>query len=406
MYENKIVIENVSIEKNRINYHYTISGEWLDCFKEDEQFYIEYSIDVSSIPISIAVVPLLANLLPMAWICNAEIITPVCDRAFYESIPNLKKGYIDMYPMMEFAGNIIVKQLEENHSGTDGGTATFFSGGVDAFDTLVSHVNEHPTLITLWGADVKFEDEIGWNNVLNHLYSTSKNFGIDVVVVKSCFRRYLNENILNRKVAKDNWWHGFQHGIGLLSHAAPIAYIMKKDIIYIAASYTVSDKGKYTCASDPTIDNYLRFCDTHIVHDGYNHSRQDKINNIINFSKSNKTEVKIRVCWEAEGGKNCCNCEKCWRTILGIYSAGEDPQKYGFHFDDFSKICNVIKEKSYLMRHNRFYFYKEIQKVLHKNYSRESIDSSLLWFYDINIENLGKECLLKRAIRRLKRLLK
>lgn len=59
MYENKIVIENVSIEKNRINYHYTISGEWLDCFKEDEQFYIEYSIDVSSIPISIAVVPLL-----------------------------------------------------------------------------------------------------------------------------------------------------------------------------------------------------------------------------------------------------------------------------------------------------------------------------------------------------------
>lgn len=50
MYENKIVIENVSIEKNRINYHYTISGEWLDCFKEDEQFYIEYSIVVSSIP--------------------------------------------------------------------------------------------------------------------------------------------------------------------------------------------------------------------------------------------------------------------------------------------------------------------------------------------------------------------
>lgn len=98
MYENKIVIENVSIEKNRINYHYTISGEWLDCFKEDEQFYIEYSIDVSSIPISIAVVPLLANLLPMAWICNAEIITPVCDRAFYESIPNLKKGILICIP--------------------------------------------------------------------------------------------------------------------------------------------------------------------------------------------------------------------------------------------------------------------------------------------------------------------
>lgn len=406
MSDNKIVIEHVSIEKNRINYHYTISGEWQDCFKENEQFYIEYSIDVSSVPLSVAVVPLLANLLPMAWVCDAEIVSPVCDRAFYESIPGFKRGYVEMYPMMEFTGNIIVEQLEENHSGTDGGAATFFSGGVDAFDTLVSHENEHPTLITLWGADVKFEDEIGWNNVLDHLYSTSNNFGVDVVVVKSCFRRYLNENVLNRKIAKDNWWHGFQHGIGLLSHAAPIAYIMKKDIIYIAASYTISDKGKYTCASDPTIDNYLRFCDTHIVHDGYNHSRQDKINNIIDFSRNRGTEVKIRVCWEAVGGTNCCNCEKCWRTLLGIYSAGENPQKYGFHFDSFSEICSIIKKNSYLMRHNRFYFYDEIQKELRKNYSYESIDPSLLWFYDIAIKDLGKECLLKKVIRRLKRLLK
>ena len=81
---------------------------------------------------------------------------------------------------------------------------------------------------------------------------------------------------LVEKYANDDWWHGFQHGIGLIGHAAPLAYLFNIDNLYIASSYTIKDKGKVTCASDPTIDNYVKFSDCHVIHDGYEYGRQEK----------------------------------------------------------------------------------------------------------------------------------
>lgn len=403
MSNNKIVIEEVFINKNRIDYHYTVTGEWLKCFNLDEEFFIEYSIDISTVPVSIAIIPLLANILPMAWVCDAEIVIPVCDKAFYNSIEGFKKGYREMYPITNFAGNLIAAKLEDNHPGKSGGAASFFSGGVDAFDTLVCHADEHPILITLWGADVKFEDLKGWNNVVKHLATTSEEFDVDFVVVKSCFRRYLNEKEMNRRIVKDNWWHGYQHGIGMICHAAPITYVLKKDTIYFASSYTSADKGKMTCASDPTIDNFVRFGDSHIVHDGYEHTRQIKLDNITQFSKNRGKQIQLRVCWEAEGGTNCCQCEKCWRTLLGIYAMGEDPKKYGFGYDNFSEVCKLVQKNQYLLKHNRFYFYSEIQQYLCNNYNYDTVESSLRWFYDIEIDKLGNECIFRRIVRRVKK---
>lgn len=385
---NRIIIEMPEISENSIHYKYTVEGEWQSAFKMNEDYYVEYSCDISSVPSGVAVVPLLANILPMAWVYDAEIIVPVCDEDFYNSIPDFKKGYIDMYPMIKFGGKITVSELQKNTPDNQNGVAAFFSGGVDAFNTLTQHADEKPTLLTIWGADVKFDDKIGWKNVKDHLLKTSEQFGIDYVIIKSCFRRYLNEGVLSEKVkiSGDGWWHGFQHGIGLICHAAPVAYVMRKEKIYIASSYTPEDKGKVTCASDPTIDNYVRFCNVNVIHDGYEFDRQAKVHNIVQFSNKKQMQIPLRVCWESTGGKNCCNCEKCFRTIVEIYAEQEDPHKYGFEYSD--KQLNKLSLKMHGRGFNKIVFpiYKKMQQTMKSNLRKDNLPKSIRWLYDINLE--------------------
>lgn len=404
--DNKITIQQILIEDNKITYLYKVEGLWQKAFRLYEKFYIEYSCNISKVPEDIAVIPLLANVLPIAWIYDAEIVVPICDEDFYNSIEDFKNGYRDMFPMMDFKGKLTVGKLQKNRPTLQKNTsAAFFSGGVDAFNTLVSHADENPTLFTLWGADVKFEDISGWRRVESHLKETAQEFNTDFVTIKSCFRRFLDEGILTKAVDKsgDGWWHGFQHGIGIISHAAPAMYALGKRIVYFASSFTEADKGKVTCASDPTIDNFVKFCGCNVVHDGYEYTRQMKIHNITQFAKRTGMHIPLRVCWESSGGSNCCNCEKCWRTILGIYAEGFDPKEFGFEYDDFSNVVINIHKNQELLKHHRESRYAPMQQVLRRNYSKNTICKELKWFYNVDINKLGEISIWKKGFLKIKR---
>lgn len=389
---NTIKILPPIINGNRIEYNYKIAGEWIEAFNLDEKFYIEYSCDISNVPSSTAIIPLLCNIFPIAWIYDAEIYAESCDKAFFDSIPEFKKGYIDMYPKVNFGGNIFVERLEQNQNLHDNGSAAFFSGGVDAFNTLVNHAEEKPLLLTVWGADVKFEDKNGWKNVTDHLKTTASEFQVDYVTIKSSFRRFISEACLYRKVINisgDNWWHGFQHGIGIIGHAAPVCYVYNKSTVYFASSFTIAEKGKVTCASDPTIDNYVKFGSTCVIHDGYEFNRQAKVHNITQFVKKTGIKISLRVCWKSTGGKNCCQCEKCWRTILALYAESSVPSEYGFNFSDYDlKKMSKDMKKCYNPMFSELR-YKPIQDAMRKNLEINQVPEELKWFYKIDIKKLG-----------------
>ena len=409
--KNRVIIEKIHITKNRIDYDYKVEGDWVEAFNLYEKFFVEYNFDLSSLPESIAIIPLFANLLPMVWVYDAQIIAPVCDKAFLDSIPFIKKGYEDMYPMMELKGEVIVEKTEENHYVKDGGTGAFFSGGVDAFNTLVCHNEENPTLITLWGSDIKHDDTKGWEKVLNHLKTTAEEFDTDFVTVKSSFRLFSNEGVLSNAVKNsgDGWWHGFHHGLGIISHGAPIAYLKEKSTLYIASSFHISQKGQYTCASDPTIDNFIRFADAKIVHDGYEQTRQDKVENITNFSKANGKRIPLRVCWESSGGGNCCKCEKCFRTIMGIYAQGFNPNDFGFDYtkDEFKTLAKNMHYSSHSQLGELRY--GPIQRAMQKNLRKKDLPKEIRWFYSIKPSKIGQHPYLsfaKKAKTKMKRILR
>ena len=388
---NSVILNKIIVEKNRLEYEYTASGLIKEYLNLDEKFFIEYSMDISDVPKSILVIPFLCNMLPISWVCDAEINVNEVDKAFFDSIKEFKQGYINMYPKVNFKGTLIANNIVDNSYIPSPKTASFFSGGVDAFSTLISHVKEKPTLVTLWGSDIKLTDIKGWNIVKKHAIETAKEFNTDNLFIKTSFRLFLKEGKLGNlvyKKASDYWWHGFQHGIGLIGHIAPYAYKNKLDKIYIGATFTEKEKGKVTCASDPTIDNFVRMASCKTIHDGYEFTRQDKIHNIVKFRENSKKNFELRECWESEGGKNCCSCEKCYRTIYGIISEKANPHEFGFDIDNLNKIENELKHKI-VLSNILIPLWKDIQNRFIEN--KDFLYDQYKWIYNVNFENINND---------------
>lgn len=327
----EIILNRVEKQANTLLYDFSVSHELAPYFS-GKPFMIEYPENIEEVPDAIANIPFVCNVLPIVWLTDSELILTELDQSFYDCIPNVRKGYEEMYPESVFAGKITVKQITACEKKATGKAAVFFSGGLDSVDTFIAHVDEQLDLISIWGSDIRFDNTKGWNLVHSGIEAYAQKYQLNDVVIRSCFREFDSEHALGEKFSarlKDGWWHGVKHGIGLLGHAAPYAYLKGLSTVYIASSNCPAD-GPVRCASSPNIDNHVRFANCAVVHDGYAFSRQDKVANVVNYCRSKDDRLSLHVCWESQSGGNCCKCEKCYRTMAGLLAEGADPREYGF----------------------------------------------------------------------------
>lgn len=398
-------IDLLQIEKKGfiVRYKYNVSKDLQKYFSLNDTLFIRYGENVESVPDSLLVVPFVANVLPIVWLTDAILSVNEIDSKFYSSIERIKSGYVQMYPDFSFNGNIEAKSVIENIvSNGMSKTGVMFSGGLDAYSTLIAHRSENPHLLTVGGADVGVNDLDGWNLIKQQTYYATKEFDLpEPFFIESNFRHFIIETELDILVSKSNdgWWHGFQHGIGLLGLTAPIAYLHNIKLIYIASSFW--NGTKITCASDPTIDNQLEFCETNIIHDQYDCSRQQKIILLSDFLKDNKKQLFLRVCWKSHDGDNCCKCEKCYRTIFGLLAEGLNPEDFGFtnykqYLSGAEKIVSGFMKESPVLR----IFWRDIQD----RYNELQIykdDKNFNWIYNLRFDqNYSKFYLAVRSFHR------
>ena len=349
-----IELLEIKIKNNKIRYIFSFSSE-LKKYFSGFPFELEYPDNVESVPEGVLAIPFVANVLPLIWLSNSELIVPILDKQFYESIKAFKNGFIEMYPEASFRGVIKVSELvdcvPENNIEN---TAELFSGGLDAVTTMLRHIEERPVLVSIWGSDIMYDNEEGWRKVEGAIENTAIQFDLHNVTIRSSFRRFDVEKELSDSYApllQRGWWYGVKHGIGIISHAAPYAYLHSIKTLYIASSNCIKD-GKVRCASDPRIDNYVAFCGCRVIHDNYENSRQDKTEYLVRYRKDhNLDQIPLHVCWKSSGGTNCAHCEKCYRTMVGFWIAGDDPRYYGFNYNDsiFKDIYYqmALREKTY-----------------------------------------------------------
>lgn len=385
---NFIKVTSICVSGGVLRVAFDVSVELEQYFSELRVFEIEYSEDVSAVPESVLVIPFVCDVLPIVWLTDATLEIPQLDKEFYESIPKIRQGYVEMSPMLDFKGAMAVGEIIDNHYEPAEETAAFFSGGVDAFATLVAHANENPKLITLWGADVKLDDVAGWNRVKQHVIETSLDFELPVpLFARSNFRTIVNEGALNDLVqlSGEAWWYGFQHGIAIIGHAAPFSYLNHWKQVYIASTNTIKDK--VICASDPTIDNEVRLVTGGVWHDQYECTRQQKVQHIVEFCRQTGKHIRLRVCWQSTGGSNCGHCEKCVRTIYNLLAEGACPTDYGFNFwEAYAQgHSGMVRHVIHEVLHLRL-FWSDIQNRFRETQAWRT-DKRINWIYSLDVNN-------------------
>ena len=326
-----ITLKQIIKKENTISYVFSVS-QGLRQYFSDKQFLIEYPENVETVPDSIAAVPFACNVLPIIWLTNSELRLKELDKAFYDCIPDVIKGHEKMFPESVFAGAVLPEKIVACDRQATNKSAVFFSGGLDAVSTLISHFDEKPALISIWGADIRYDNAEGWKTTHKGIAEYAYKYNLEDVEIRSAFREFDREYELEKRFGKqlqDDWWHGVKHGLGLLGHAAPYAYLKQLSTVYIASSFC-ADNGIVRCSSSPYTDNYVRFAGCKVVHDGFEFSRQDKMHNVVQYVKKTGDQISLRVCWETPSGNNCCHCEKCYRTMAGILAEGDDCAPYGF----------------------------------------------------------------------------
>lgn len=327
----EIVLHSISKVGNTITYLFSTS-EGLVEFFSGKPFVIEYPEDIEAVPDAVAAIPFVCNVLPIIWLTNSVLRVEALDKSFYDCILNVRSGFEQMFPESTFAGEILADSIVECDIPASGGSATFFSGGLDAVHTLVRHLDEKPALLSIWGSDIRFENVDGWELVHKGIAEYAEKYNLPDVMIRSSFRDFDNEGLLHKTFSaqlKDGWWHGVKHGIGLLGHAAPYAYLHGIKTVYIASTNCPAD-GHVRCSSNPLTDNHVRFANAIVVHDGFECSRQDKVHDLVDYIAHTGDRVSLHVCWESQSGSNCCRCEKCYRTMVGLIAEFADPVYYGF----------------------------------------------------------------------------
>lgn len=335
---NTIRFEN---EGKRIAYDYEYDVSISKYFNNSEPFFAEYDTDVSDVPLSIAIVPFLANFLPISWFVGFDVYVNEIDDVFDDAMQIIRKqlqhdnDFTDLYRnQLHFTDKVKNDYPAER-------SAMLFSGGVDAYATYFRHFDETPDLITIHGADIELHDDEQWNRVVSlnenePLLDNNKKF-----YIKSNIRDFYTHQV-DLLMPNINWWWKVQHGLALNSVVAPLAYKRGYKTLYIASTFTKAIV--IALGSMPEIDDNIKWGNTAVSHDCYDLNRQAKVDLIVKSTKELDRTINIRVCYSLlNKGVNCSKCEKCMRTIIALIVADANPNKYGF--DTSEKIYDSFLDR-------------------------------------------------------------
>ena len=191
------------------------------------------------------------------------------------------------------------------------GAASFFSGGVDAFYTLLKHHDEITKTVLIHGFDYQFNKTLSRETFSRLLQDAAAQL-----------KRPLLEVDTNVRTFGDHYadW-GYEYGGSVLASAA-LLLTPQFGKMYMASSYP--EAYVFPWANHPDTDPLWSTEEIEIFHDGCEATRIEKVGRIAQCEPALKV---LRVCWSdfrthKRGGLNCGKCEKCIRTMADLRYAG------------------------------------------------------------------------------------
>lgn len=178
----------------------------------------------------------------------------------------------------------------------------FFSGGVDSFYTLLKHQDEITKIIFVHGLDIKLADLSRRSKVSKEIRRIANELGKQLVEVETNVHEFADEYHYNGSLLPS---------IGLILSG-------QFEKIYIPAN--VSYDYASPDSSHPLLDPLWSTERLIFDHDGCEANRNEKLGRI---SQSDLALRSLRVCLQNPvDSLNCCQCEKCLRTMIGLHVLG------------------------------------------------------------------------------------
>lgn len=306
----------------------------IDCSENIKKYfltdyaYVEYDQDMTNIGKSILYIPVISNIITMAWAVGADIYVEELDKTFIDSLSKIKHVFEKWHPQFSFSTNLFVDKVISNQFNGEG-CGILFSGGVDAVTSYIRHKDKNPDLFMSWDMTLPVKE----------FSNRSKTQLKNICIIKTNMQQVLHQKLLRKEFKVGEWNESISHALRLLGLCAPLT---TKGIgtVYIAASFTADFDEPW--GSHPLIDNNLAWANVKVIHDGYELTRHDKIKYIAKYPEYLSD---LRVCNNHKDYKNynCCRCEKCSRTITALILEGIDPRNYNFNIDP-KKILGYIKD--------------------------------------------------------------
>ncbi|MGH7367598.1 MAG: hypothetical protein ACREK9_14410 [Candidatus Rokuibacteriota bacterium] len=208
-------------------------------------------------------------------------------------------------------------------------TAAFFSGGIDAFFTLLRH--QDPTrsyerisiddVIFVWGFDIPLDRPDGFERTRRAMELVADKLGKNLVVAAT--------NLKTTRLQRDAPWGPLWHGSGIAS--VGLALEKRYGRLLIASTYSYLNLAPW--GSHPLSDPLLSTTATQVVHDDACFSRAAKTELVAQADIALQT---LRVCWNSKSDRNCSNCNKCFRTMATLEVLGVLDRCSTFDRDRFS----------------------------------------------------------------------
>ena len=405
MKKHDIILNQIERNGQIVNYQFTVSPE-LEKYFTTNTFFLEYDRDMSNVPDSILAIPFVSSLLAFSWVLDCNLWVREIDKTFYDSVPRIREAYREIYDHFPLRGRFAPAILTRNELSNDNASSTkallLFSGGADCQATFIRNLSKLPMLCNIQGWYKRLEDrDLAADADKRDISRFADEYHVPTCFVRSNFAVLLSGEFDKNFAGMlgDNMWHGFLHSMAFIGIAIPMAYLNGINEILIASSLTIGLN--FLCASNLTTDSEFCFAGNGFTtHDGFELNRQDKMSVIVKHQKSTGKPYFMRVC--SFNDHNCCECEKCFRTILGIIAEGGDIRDFDFNIEGSLKEHweDVLYRKGGLMgfKSEELIHWPHIKKRMRENYNNIQDKEFVDWFLNFDFDKAKRDG-LKRYYR-------
>jgi hypothetical protein len=274
--------------------------------------------------------PFAAAILPWAMARREPLrVAQPLSPQFAFSLPRVRDIFHTWWPRLFASVELDLAAQAERGPPPQPRGATFFSGGVDSFYSLLKNRRSPPGgvplthLVFMRGVETRLYKARGVYFAEAWVREVAEAIGVQAVVGESNVREVVRLH-----------WEDHLYGAAL----AAIALCLQRRLGYVCipSGYAYNDLCPH--GSTPLVDEMFSTESLSILHDGAERPRPEKLAAIIGWEQDLVLQ-HLRVCIENHGGAfNCGECYKCVRTavplvVLGVWDKANFRNKGREHWD-------------------------------------------------------------------------